>query len=102
MADDVKVLREADPVDFAAWEKRIAALSALKLFGDLCDDDCAIDWDTAEECIEAGFVLERKVTKYDLAQPFAEDRGIHKGGVIFELTPLGHAVLLALRREPRT
>lgn len=98
MTDDVKTLREADPVDVAAWENRIVALNALRRFGDLCDDDCAIDWEVAEECIAADFVLERKVTKYDLAEPFAEDRGIHKGGIIFELTPLGHAVLAALRR----
>lgn len=91
--------READPIDVAAWTARVNALDALRRFIELCDDDCAIDWEVFEFCEDAGFAVMRKVTKADLDYPFADERGIEKGGIIFELTPLGLTIAQAIKNK---
>jgi hypothetical protein len=47
-----------------------------------------------EEAEKLSLIQLRKVKKSDLQESFAEERGITKGGWIWELTPIGYIRLL--------
>jgi hypothetical protein len=43
-----------------------------------------------EQAEKLGLIHFRKVTKSDLQESFAAERGIEKGGSVWELTPIGY------------
>lgn len=70
-------------------------LEALrKNWGAFCDADPFEGADTFIERMEGrGYIRLRKVTKADLSESFAAERGIEKGGNLWELTKKGRAAL---------
>lgn len=75
--------------DVEAARAHLAIAKHMRRFMELVNDDCAVDYDTTDPLEAAGLVKWRKVTRADLAEPFADERGIVKGGMICELTPNG-------------
>lgn len=61
-----------------------------KHWGDFCDAD-PVPPDFIDLMAAAGYIELRSVTAADLAEPFAAERGIEKGGMLWELTEQGHA-----------
>lgn len=62
-----------------------------------CDRDAFEGSDTFIDDMEAaGYAHTRPVTRADLAKPFAFDRGIEKGSVLWELTKKGRTALNSL------
>lgn len=95
-SDRAAIRLKIEPLDLDLAEKHVRIFSALKRFRDLCDDDCAIDFTVAEPLEACGLVISRKVTKADLAEPFAAERGIEKGGFLWELTAAGRRLCDAM------
>lgn len=62
-----------------------------------CDAD-PVPADFIERMEEAGFAVLRPVTRDDLQSAFAEDRGIYKGGTVWDLTPKGRSILVPVER----
>jgi hypothetical protein len=59
-----------------------------------CDADPFEGSDTFADRMEAaGFIHLRPVTVYDLQDAFAAERGIQRGGMLWELTDAGHAAV---------
>lgn len=58
-----------------------------------CDADFVPE-DFIERMEEAGFAQLRPVTRDDLRSSYAEDRGILKGGMLWDLTPKGRGILM--------
>lgn len=82
----------------AEWRDRD---SLRRHWADFCDAD-PVPEDFIDRMDDAGFVTLRKVTRDDLNDVFAAERGIEKGGWIWVLTDLGRQVLAptpALNRE---
>ncbi len=57
-----------------------------------CDAD-PVPEEFADRMDDAGFIQLRKVTRYDLEDSFAQERGIEKGGYVWDLTRLGKEIL---------
>ncbi len=62
-----------------------------------CDAD-PVPGDFIDKMEAAGFVEIRPVTRDDLQSDFAEERGIYKGGTVWDLTPKGRAILVPAER----
>lgn len=80
-------------------EKSKAAVALRQHWADLCDADPVPDG-FIEAVEAAGLVTFRSVTKYDLNDSFAAERGIEKGGSIWVLTKAGLAAL-AKKDQPQ-
>lgn len=61
---------------------------------DFCDAD-PVPPEFAEDMEAAGYTRLRSVTKQDLQESFAAERGIYPGGSVWELTKAGHTALAA-------
>lgn len=57
------------------------------------DDACEDGGDLSDAWEEAGLIASRSVTRDDLDDPFAAERGIEPGGQIWTLTAKGLAAL---------
>lgn len=68
-----------------------------------CDADPFEDSDTFSERMEAAGLIELvPVTKDALDESFAAERGIEPGGMMWVLTPDGHAAMLATSQKGDT
>ena len=83
MADDLR-LTESE------WRLRD---ELRKYWSAFCDADI-VPGDFIDRMEEAGFAQLRPVTRDDLMSSYAEDRGILKGGMVWDLTPKGRAILM--------
>jgi hypothetical protein len=92
-------------IDLGAYREMFAVAGALQRFMDLCNEGYTVGWEITEPLEQRGLIVCRKVKKADLEEPFAADRGIEKGGIIFELTASGRALWDAMQADtpsPRT
>ena len=83
--------------------ERLAAENELRAYWTaFCDaDPLPISKDEFTDRMErAGFITLRKVTKADLQESFAAERGIEKGGFIWVLTNKGSAALKQTKPPP--
>lgn len=77
-------------------EKEWRAREDLRRYWDeFCDGDPVPD-DFIETMESAGFATIRSVTRDDLQSDFAAERGIYKGGSVWDLTPKGRAVITSV------
>ena len=70
---------------------------------DFCDCDHIPNYDGFTDRLEAAGLIEwRSVDDDDLAQTFAEEKGITPGGMVFDLTEKGRAVYRARAATTQT
>ena len=69
-----------------------------KYWSAFCDADPTPD-NFIDRMETAGFVRLRKVCRSDLDEAFAAERGVEKGGLLWELTKSGRASLFLARGE---
>lgn len=95
MTDAAAFLRSQDA------EKQEAEAERLRAHWDaFCDADPVPDG-FIEEMEAAGFTVFRPVAREDLQSAFAADRGIYKGGMVYDLTPKGRNILVPPEADER-
>lgn len=67
-------------------------------WADFCDCD-PVPEGFPDRMEKAGLVTFRKVTKADLEQPFAEERGIERGSYVWDLTEAGRQAFAARQSQ---
>lgn len=74
------------------------AFELVKYWADFCDCD-AVPPDFADRMEAAGYIELRSVTKDDLEEPFAAEKGIEPDGSVWQLTTNGRAVIDAIKAD---